>query len=150
MDVHCILIEIFNGKQRGERLLCLPGFLIWTTHALAHILSSGVYMLRHCNARGCGHSVVLMLGHRRQWGHRFGVSWGVPRLRLLPMMIGCYTLPHTYLTHWHHWRPLLISGVMHLVRPRVHWMLTVSHISKYIRWKPHLNMILNDLYIKWF
>ena len=22
MDVHCILIEIFNGKQRGQRLLC--------------------------------------------------------------------------------------------------------------------------------
>ena len=45
------------------------------------------------DARHC-HGVVLMLGHRRQWRHRFGVSWGVPRLRLLPMMIGCYTLPH--------------------------------------------------------
>ena len=38
-------------------------------------------------------SVVLMLGHRRQWRHRFGVSWSLPRLRLFPViravMIDC-------------------------------------------------------------
>ena len=45
------------------------------------------------DARRC-HNVVLMLGHCHQWRHRFGVSWGVPRLRLLPVMIDCYTLPH--------------------------------------------------------
>ena len=28
LDVHSIPIEIFNGKQRGQRLLCWPGFLI--------------------------------------------------------------------------------------------------------------------------
>ena len=37
-------------------------------------------------------SVVLMLGHRRHWRHRFGVSRRpVTRLRLIPRD---YTLPH--------------------------------------------------------
>ena len=35
-------------------------------------------------------SVVLMLGHRSHWRHRFGVSWRrVTRLRLFPVMIPC-------------------------------------------------------------
>ena len=33
-------------------------------------------------------SVVLMLGHRRQWGHRFGVCR--PGLRLFPVSIDCF------------------------------------------------------------
>ena len=40
------------------------------------------------DARRC-HCVVLMLGHRHQWR-----LVGVPRLRLLPVMIDCYTLPY--------------------------------------------------------
>ena len=39
-------------------------------------------------ARRC-YSVVLMLGHRFQWRHRFGVSWSLTRLRLFPVMIDC-------------------------------------------------------------
>ena len=35
-------------------------------------------------------SVVLMLSHRRQWGHRFDVCR--PCLRLFPVKIDCYTL----------------------------------------------------------
>ena len=36
-------------------------------------------------------SVVLMLGHRRQWPHRFGVSWRRTQFTSIPMMIDCYT-----------------------------------------------------------
>ena len=39
-------------------------------------------------ARRC-FSVVLMLGHRRQWRNQFGVSWSLLRLRLFPVMIDC-------------------------------------------------------------
>ena len=43
------------------------------------------------NMDGAGRccSVVLMLGHRRQWRHRFGVSCSLPFLRLFPVMIDC-------------------------------------------------------------
>ena len=57
MDVDCILIEIFNGKQARQVSSMLTKIevkqTIWTTHALAQILSSRVYTLRHCNERGC-------------------------------------------------------------------------------------------------
>ena len=91
MEVHCILIEIFNGKQARPASSMLTRIEVkqtmLTTHALAQILSSRVYTellaLRHCNAhmalnmdgarRRC--SVVIMLGHRRQWRHWFGVPF---------------------------------------------------------------------------
>ena len=57
MDVQCILIEIFNGKQARRASSMLTKIevkqTIRTTHTLAQILFSCVYTLRHCNARGC-------------------------------------------------------------------------------------------------
>ena len=57
MNVHCILIEIFNGKQARRPSSMLTKIevkqTIWTTHPLAQILSPHVYTLRHCNSRGC-------------------------------------------------------------------------------------------------
>ena len=57
MGVHCFLIEIFNGKQARRASSMLTKIevkqTIRTTHALAQTLSSRVYTLRHCNARGC-------------------------------------------------------------------------------------------------
>ena len=57
MDVHCILIEIFNGKQVRQSFSMLTKIevkqTIRTTHALAQILSSRAYTLNHWNARGC-------------------------------------------------------------------------------------------------
>ena len=65
-------------------------------HAVAQTLSSRVYTVMHMaeNMIGarCRCSVVLILGHCRQWGHRFGVRR--PRLRLFLVIIDCYTLPH--------------------------------------------------------
>ena len=57
MDVHCILNAIFNGKHTRLVSSMLTKIevkqTIRTTHALAKILSSHVYIPRHCNARGC-------------------------------------------------------------------------------------------------
>ena len=65
MDVHCILIEIFNGEQARRASSMLTKIevkqTIRTTHALAQILSSRLYTLRHCNARGCEYGRREML-----------------------------------------------------------------------------------------
>ena len=55
MDVHCILIEIFNGKQARQASSMLTKIEVKQTipTRLAQILSSRVYTMRHCNARGC-------------------------------------------------------------------------------------------------
>ena len=102
MDVHCILIEIFNGKQVRQSFSMLTKIevkqTIRTTHALAQTLSSRAYTLNHWNARCVNMvgarswcSVVLMLGHCRQCRHRLGIS---PHLRLFLMLTDCYTLPY--------------------------------------------------------
>ena len=56
---------------------------------LAQILSSRVYTLvMHVVVNMVGArrwcSVVLMLGHLRQWRHRFGVSWPRTALTSIP------------------------------------------------------------------
>ena len=55
MDVHCILIEMFNGKQARQASSMLTKIEVKQTilTRLAQILSSRVYTLRHRNARGC-------------------------------------------------------------------------------------------------
>ena len=68
MDVHCILNAIFNGKQTRRASSMLTKIEVkqtmhaeWTMHALAQILSSCVYTLRHCNTCGCEYGRCEML-----------------------------------------------------------------------------------------
>ena len=55
MDVHCILIEIFKGKQARQASSMLTKIEVKQTipTRLAQILSSCVYTLRYCKAHGC-------------------------------------------------------------------------------------------------
>ena len=41
--------------------------------------------------RWCG--VVLIMGHRHQWRHQFGVSWRRTPFTFILILIDCYTLP---------------------------------------------------------
>ena len=71
------------------------------THALAQILSSRVFTLRQCNARGCeyGRRETLVQCCCNTGPPSLMAAIGlasrgrVPRLRLFLMMIDCYTLP---------------------------------------------------------
>ena len=105
VHVHCILIEILNGKQVGPASSMLTSVeviqTIRTKHALAQTLSSRVYTLRLCNAQGCeyGRCETLLqcsnAGPLSSMAASVGVLWTRVRTlsRLFLMMIDCCTLP---------------------------------------------------------